>query len=151
MPTKCIDHTPVESVSADPASARRLRKPSAESSSRASDKPTKLPWTAMAMERATSQGSCGIVIPRLPCASPPERQTLPAQRGPCNELPLYFLGNIGRSPEERRVSAAGLAPFSIPSNRHFEGGVTYCIQGYRNFGFVRFFCSGSLSSLQKRV
>jgi hypothetical protein len=43
MPTKCIDQTPVASVSADPASARRLRNPSAESSSRASDKPTKLP------------------------------------------------------------------------------------------------------------
>src|SRR5277367_2181268 len=81
MPTKCIDQTPVASVSADPASARRLRNPSAESSSRASDKPTKLPWMAMAIERATSHGSCGMVISAPPLrVSPAARKVTRASR-----------------------------------------------------------------------
>ena len=62
MPTKCIDHTPVASVSAAPASAKRRRRPSANSSSRASESPTKLPCTAIATDSATSQGACGTVI-----------------------------------------------------------------------------------------
>ena len=57
MATKCIDQTPVASVIADPAMASLRRKPSAKSMPRASDSPTKLPWMAIAMERATSQGS----------------------------------------------------------------------------------------------
>jgi hypothetical protein len=57
MPTKGIAQTPVVSVSAEPASLSLRRAPTVVSSRAASESQTKLPWIAMAMDKATSHNS----------------------------------------------------------------------------------------------